>query len=40
MSFVNPPYFPVTAQSQKNPNKALAIARHEIATDLVTVIKR
>ena len=36
----NPPYFPVTAQSQKNPNKALAIARHEIATDLVTVVKK
>ena len=36
----NPPYFPVTAQSQKNPNKALAIARHEIATDLVTVIQK
>ncbi|MBD5807308.1 tRNA1(Val) (adenine(37)-N6)-methyltransferase [Lactobacillus sp. 0.1XD8-4] len=36
----NPPYFPVTPQSQKNPNKALAIARHEIATDLATVVKQ
>lgn len=36
----NPPYFPVTAQSQKNPNRYLAIARHEIATNLETVAKQ
>lgn len=36
----NPPYFPVTAQSQKNPNKALAIARHEIATNLTMVVQK
>lgn len=35
----NPPYFPVTKQSQKNPNHYLALARHEIATDLVTVVQ-
>ena len=36
----NPPYFPVTAQSQKNPNRYLAIARHEIATNLETVAEQ
>lgn len=34
----NPPYFPVTAKSQKNPNRALALARHEIATNLRGVL--
>lgn len=34
----NPPYFPVNARSKKNPNHYLAIARHEIATDLQTVV--
>ena len=33
----NPPYFPVTPQSQKNPNQYLAIARHEIKTNLAMV---
>lgn len=36
----NPPYFPVTAASRKNPNCHLAIARHEIAIDLETVVDR
>lgn len=36
----NPPYFPVTPQSQKNPNKALALARHEIATNLQGVLEQ
>ena len=36
----NPPYFPVTAQSRKNPNHYLAIARHEIATNLETVAEQ
>lgn len=36
----NPPYFPVTAKSQKNPNQALALARHEIATNLQVVLKQ
>lgn len=36
----NPPYFPVTEQSQKNPNQALALARHEIATDLASVLQQ
>lgn len=36
----NPPYFPVTAQSQKNPNEALAIARHEIKTNLSGVLQQ
>lgn len=34
----NPPYFPVNARSKKNPNRYLAIARHEITTDLQTVV--
>lgn len=36
----NPPYFPVTTQSQKNPNEALAIARHEIKTNLSGVLQQ
>lgn len=36
----NPPYFPNTATSKKNPNRHLAIARHEIMIDLATVIDR
>ncbi|BAN06931.1 tRNA1(Val) (adenine(37)-N6)-methyltransferase [Levilactobacillus brevis] len=34
----NPPYFADLPDSQKNPNQYLAIARHEIATDLATVV--
>lgn len=30
----NPPYFPNTPDSSRNPNPYLAIARHEITTDL------
>lgn len=36
----NPPYFPVTAKSQKNPNQYLAIARHEIKTNLAIVARQ
>lgn len=36
---VNPPYFVNYDDSQKNPNPHLAIARHEIATNLETVIQ-
>lgn len=36
----NPPYFPVTAKSQKNPNQYLAIARHEIKTNLAMVAQQ
>lgn len=36
----NPPYFPDNEHSQKNPNRALAIARHEIKTNLTTVVDR
>jgi tRNA1(Val) A37 N6-methylase TrmN6 len=36
----NPPYFSVTAKSQKNPNRYLALARHEIATNLQTVAQQ
>lgn len=36
----NPPYFPVTAKSQKNPNQHLAIARHELKTNLATVARQ
>lgn len=36
----NPPYFPVTARSKKNPNRYLAIARHELTTNLETVVKQ
>lgn len=36
----NPPYFPVTPASQTNPNRALALARHEIATNLATVVEQ
>lgn len=36
----NPPYFPVTAKSKKNPNRYLAIARHEIATNFQMVAKQ
>lgn len=35
----NPPYFEWQAQSRKNPNSHLAIARHEIHTDLEQVIQ-
>ncbi|WP_373301319.1 tRNA1(Val) (adenine(37)-N6)-methyltransferase [Levilactobacillus andaensis] len=34
----NPPYFADLPQSQKNPNPYLAIARHEITTDLATIV--
>jgi tRNA1(Val) A37 N6-methylase TrmN6 len=34
----NPPYFPVTEESRKNPNEHLAIARHEIHATLSDVI--
>lgn len=34
----NPPYFADLPDSQKNPNQYLAIARHEITTDLATVV--
>lgn len=34
----NPPYFEDLPASQKNPNQYLAIARHEITTDLATVV--
>lgn len=36
---VNPPYFANEKQSRKNPNPYLAIARHEIKTNLAMVIK-
>lgn len=36
----NPPYFPVTAKSQKNPNQYLAIARHELKTNLTMVARQ
>ena len=36
----NPPYFPVTPTSQKNPNQYLAIARHEIKTNLGMVAQQ
>lgn len=39
MVTVNPPYFPNQSKSKKNPNQHLAIARHEIKTDLQHVIK-
>lgn len=35
----NPPYFADQPASKKNPNEYLAIARHEIKTNLETVIK-
>lgn len=35
----NPPYFPVSEQSIKNPNEHLAIARHELFTNLEEVIR-
>lgn len=35
----NPPYFPVSEGSRKNPSMPLAIARHELTTNLETVIK-
>lgn len=34
----NPPYFPINERSKKNPNRYLALARHEIATNLQTVV--
>lgn len=34
----NPPYFKVSEKSIKNPNSYLAIARHEIKTDLENVL--
>ncbi|MBB1062282.1 tRNA1(Val) (adenine(37)-N6)-methyltransferase [Limosilactobacillus fastidiosus] len=36
----NPPYFPTNEHSQKNPNQALAIARHEIKTNLMMVVEK
>lgn len=36
----NPPYFKVSPASQKNPNRHLALARHELAIDLATVCDR
>lgn len=36
----NPPYFKDNQHSQKNPNQYLAIARHEIKTNLATVVDR
>lgn len=36
----NPPYFPNNEHSQKNPNRALAIARHEITTNLTMVVEK
>lgn len=36
----NPPYFKVSPTSQKNPNRHLALARHELAIDLATVCDR
>lgn len=35
----NPPYFPVSETSRKNPNEQLAIARHELTTNLESVIQ-
>lgn len=35
----NPPYFADLPDSQKNPNPYLAIARHEITTNLATVVQ-
>lgn len=35
----NPPYFKVTKDSKQNPNQTLAIARHEIKTNLSQIIK-
>lgn len=35
----NPPYFPVTEESRRNPNEHLAIARHEIHATLEDVVK-
>lgn len=37
---VNPPYFPDHFDSKKNPNQHLAIARHEIKTNLHQVVKK
>ncbi|BDR56495.1 tRNA1(Val) (adenine(37)-N6)-methyltransferase [Xylocopilactobacillus apis] len=34
----NPPYFKVTPSSQQNPNQTLAIARHEIKTNLDEIV--
>lgn len=34
----NPPYFEDLPDSQKNPNRYLAIARHEILTNLATIV--
>ncbi|WP_295746514.1 tRNA1(Val) (adenine(37)-N6)-methyltransferase [uncultured Limosilactobacillus sp.] len=36
----NPPYFTDLPQSEKNPNPYLAVARHEIKTNLSTVVDR
>lgn len=36
----NPPYFKSLPTSQKNPNRYLALARHELAIDLPTVADR
>lgn len=36
----NPPYFPNNEHSKKNPNRALAIACHEITTNLTMVVEK
>ena len=36
----NPPYFPMSPKSQTNPNRTLALARHEIATNLSRVVSQ
>lgn len=35
----NPPYFPVSEKSMKNPNQHLAIARHELYTNLEEIMQ-
>lgn len=35
----NPPYFPVTPASKKNPNHHLAVARHELTVTLEQVVR-
>lgn len=35
----NPPYFPISEESRKNPNEHLAIARHEIHATLDDVVR-
>lgn len=36
----NPPYFQTRPTSRKNPNPYLALARHEIAIDLATIVQK